>query len=70
MKKVLMLATAAFLFTGVSFAQEKTEKKCAKGKECCKKEGGKESCTKDAAKAKAAKTAAIAKPAAAKAKKA
>ncbi len=69
MKKILMLATAVFLFSGVAFAQDKTEKKCAKGKECCKKES-KECCSKDAAKAKAAKTAAIAKPAAKAAKKA
>lgn len=52
MKKILMLATAAFLVSGVAFAQ--TEKKCAKGKECCKKD-----CKKDA---KTAKT--TAKPAA------
>lgn len=32
MKKVLMLATAALLVSGVSFAQDK---KC--GKKCCKK---------------------------------
>ena len=35
MKKILMLATAAFLVTGVSFAQD--GKKCTKGKGCCKK---------------------------------
>jgi len=68
MKKILMLATAAFLFSGVAFAQDKTEKKCAKGKECCKKEG-KEGCSKDA-KAKAAKTTSTAKPATKAAKKA
>ena len=64
MKKILMLATAAFLFSGVAFAQDKTEKKCAKGKDCCKKD-----CKKDAkdakATAKAAKT--TLKPAAKKA---
>lgn len=52
MKKLLMLATAAFLFTGVAFAQDgakKEEKKCAKGKECCKKDKkDKECCSKDA----------------------
>ncbi len=36
MKKILMLATAAFLFTGVAFAHGGDKKKCAKGKECCK----------------------------------
>ena len=35
MKKMLMLVTAAFLVTGVSFAQD--SKKCEKGKGCCKK---------------------------------
>ena len=34
MKKILILATAAFLVTGVSFAQDK---KCDKSKSCCKK---------------------------------
>ncbi len=36
MKKVFLLATAAFLFTGVAFAHGGDGKKCAKGKECCK----------------------------------
>jgi hypothetical protein len=36
MKKILILATAAFLFSGVSFAQE--DKNCDKAKKCCKKE--------------------------------
>lgn len=36
MKKVLMLATAAFLVTGFAFAHDGDGKKCAKGKECCK----------------------------------
>jgi hypothetical protein len=46
MKKLLMLATAAFLFTGVAFANNGGgKKKCAKGKECCKKDAkGKEEC--------------------------
>ena len=65
MKKILLLATAAFLFTGAAFAQDKAEKKCAKGKECCKKEG--KDCSKDAAKTKSTKTVVIAKPAAKKA---
>jgi hypothetical protein len=60
MKKIFMLATAAFLVSGVAFAQDKTEKKCAKGKDCCKKD-----CKKDAkATTKTAKV--PAKPAAAK----
>ncbi len=36
MKKVLMLATAALLITGVSFAND--DKKRGKGKKCSKKE--------------------------------
>jgi len=36
MKKLLMLATAAFLITGVAFAQEGAGKGKAKGKKCCK----------------------------------
>ena len=36
MKKIVLLATAAFLFSGVSFAQD--EKKCDKANKCCKKE--------------------------------
>ncbi|MCU0322533.1 MAG: hypothetical protein MUE72_08965 [Chitinophagaceae bacterium] len=46
MKKLLMVATAAFLFTGVAFAfNGGGKKKCAKGKECCKTEAkGKEVC--------------------------
>ncbi len=38
MKKILILATAAFLFSGVAFAGGGEKKKCAKGKECCKKD--------------------------------
>jgi len=52
MKKVLVLATAALLITGVSFAGG-GDKKCAKGKECCKKE---KSCSKDEKKAKTTAT--------------
>ena len=38
MKKVFLLATAALVFTSVTFAQEVTkQKKCAKGKSCCNK---------------------------------
>lgn len=59
MKKVFLLASAAFLFSGVAFAHEGEggkKKKCAKGKtECAKKsscgdEGktaGKKSCCKN-----------------------
>ena len=39
MKKVLVLATAALLTTGMAFAHGK---ECGKGKECCKKEEKKE----------------------------
>ena len=56
-----MLATAAFLVTGIAFAQDtKTEKKtctkeCCKGKECkkdkCDKKDMKDSKTKDVKKA-------------------
>lgn len=59
MKKVLVLAMAAFLVSGVAFAHEgKDGKKC--DKECCKK-GAKDCCSKD--KKEASKTE---KPAAAK----
>ena len=49
MKKLLVLATAAFLVTGVAFAGEGKEKKeCSKDKkECCKKGGKKSCCKKD-----------------------
>ena len=43
MKKVLLLATAALLVSGVTFAQQDKKKKCAKGKSCCQKK----SCSKD-----------------------
>lgn len=52
MKKILMLATAAFLVTGISFAQD--GKKCEKGKNCCKK-GSTVSKEKVAKKARTAK---------------
>ena len=49
MKKIFILATAAFLFTGVSFAQDK------KGdKSCCKK--GSSACCKDKAEKATAKS--------------
>jgi len=52
MKKVLLLATAALLVSGVSFANtdKGKQKKCAKGKSCCH---GK-SCAKDKEKEKTA----------------
>ena len=38
MKKLFLLATAAMVFTSVTFAQENPkQKKCAKGKACCNK---------------------------------
>ncbi|MDE3237310.1 MAG: hypothetical protein KGO81_15295 [Bacteroidota bacterium] len=53
MKKLVLLATAAFLVTGISFAHNGGDKKNC-GKECCKKDG--KSCKKDkAAKATADK---------------
>ena len=45
MKKVILLATAALLFTGISFADGGKKKKCAKGKSCCN--GATKSCCKD-----------------------
>lgn len=51
MKKVFLLATAALLVAGVSFADsgKKKSKKCAKGKTCCTKKttAEKKSCCKD-----------------------
>jgi len=51
MKKVIVLAMAAFLVTGVSLANDHKHdgKKCAKAKECSKE--GKECCSNDAKKA-------------------
>ena len=60
MKKLLVLATAAFLFRGVAFAHGGDGKKCAKSKECgkemkdCKMKEGKD--MKDCCKKEAAKT--------------
>jgi hypothetical protein len=51
MKKVLLLATAALLVTGVTFAEGGKKKKCAKGKTCCNHSG--KCCSKDKAKAAA-----------------
>jgi len=49
MKKIILLATAALLVTGVTFADNgKKKKKCAKGKTCCTKEA--KSCCKDKSK--------------------
>jgi hypothetical protein len=44
MKKILTLATAALLMTGVAFAHE--GKNCGKDKGCCKK-GSKKECKKE-----------------------
>lgn len=48
MKKALLLATAALLVTGVTFADGGKKKKCAKGKTCCSKHS--KSCCKDKSK--------------------
>ena len=39
MKKIVMLATAAFLFSGIAFSQtnQKPAEKAKSSKECCKK---------------------------------
>jgi len=52
MKKVFLLATAALLVTGVTFADNgKKKKKCAKGKTCSTKtETAEKSCCKDKSK--------------------
>jgi hypothetical protein len=48
MKKVLLLATAFMLVTGIALADKgKKKKKCAKGKTCCTKEEKAKSCCKD-----------------------
>lgn len=61
MKKIIVLAMAAFLISGVSFAHERTGKGGTKGgKECCKK-GGKE-CSKDCSKKGDSKNAKLPKP--------
>jgi hypothetical protein len=49
MKKLFLLATAALLVSGVSFADNgKKKKKCAKSKSCCTKST--KSCYKDKSK--------------------
>ena len=52
MKKVLLLATAFLMVTGVAMADKGKKKKCAKGKTCCTKETktAKAGCCKDKAK--------------------
>lgn len=40
MKKVFLFATAAFLVTGIAIGQD-SDKKCAKGKDCCAKKEAK-----------------------------
>jgi len=55
MKKLFLLATAALLVTGVTFAdngKKKRSKKCAKGQSCCSKDKAKTAeskscCSKD-----------------------
>lgn len=37
MKKIIVLAAATFLVTGMAFAQDGDSKKCSKAKSCCKK---------------------------------
>lgn len=45
MKKLFLLATAAFLFTGFAFSNQGGDgKKCAKVKECCKDSKDKKDC--------------------------
>jgi len=59
MKKVFLLATAAFLVTGFAFAHDGDGKKPATGKTCCKdaKDCKKDCCKKDEKKdAKATKS--------------
>lgn len=48
MKKVFLLATAALLVTGITFADNgKKKKKSAKGKSCCSKsDSAEKSCEK------------------------
>jgi len=47
MKKIVMIATAAFLVTGIAFAQDTNKDKKTSGKECCKgKDCKKDKCDK------------------------
>lgn len=59
MKKVLLLATAFLMVTGVAMADKGKKKKCAKGKTCCTKSEGKDaaSCSKTSKDASATKKA-------------
>lgn len=54
MKKLFLLATAALLVTGVTFADNGKGKKCKKSSSCCKK-SGKKCCKKDKAEKETAK---------------
>lgn len=60
MKKILTLATAALLTSGLAFAHE-GDKNCEKGKDCCKKKGlkTKNECCKKPAAVTNAKTASV-----------
>lgn len=51
MKKLALLAVAALLVTGVTFADNGKGKKCGKKSGCCKK-SGKKCCKKDKEKEK------------------
>lgn len=54
MKKVLLLATALMLVTGIALADKGKKKKCAKGKSCCtKEEKATKACCKEKEKATA-----------------
>ncbi len=48
MKKVLLIALSAFLFSGVAMAQDstKTKKECGDHKKACCKKGEKKACCK------------------------
>lgn len=52
MKKIFLLATAALLVSGVTFANCDKGKKCKKSSSCCKK-SGKACCKKDKSKSTA-----------------
>ena len=63
MKKLFLIAAAAFLFTGVAFANDGGgKKKCAKGEACCKKDAKKDSKEKACCKKDAKTTTAKAEP--------
>ncbi len=67
MKKLIVLATAAFLFTGVAFANNCDKCKKDDGKEC-KKACGKECKDHESKEAKTTKTTTTTKPATTKPK--